>query len=175
MTPNPRQIFEEEEPLIVPKDYMKNRTTTPAFDVGTPSGFGVFRQISEGLKEKELPFLPETSPLRYLPAELAGETFKAATPQNLIQAGMMIIPLGAVLKPLAKTPIGKIATKEIGEVAPKIFKGFTDLSTKLLECLLAKSKNLSFFKRIFSTIGNKLCDFIAKLLALSLYFFLHNI
>ena len=125
------------EPLFIRKT---SGSTTPAIaEPGTPSGFGVMRSIAEGLGRAGIPFLPETSPARYFPGQLAKSTFEAAVPQTPQEVPLQFAPLGLALKPLAKTSIGKIATIEIGKgieiVAPQVFKGFKDLSTKLLEKL----------------------------------------
>jgi hypothetical protein len=102
--------------------------------------FQPLRETEEKIGKYEVPFLPKTSALRYLPGEMAKTAGEYLLPQTPLEAGLFAIPFGTLakpLKPLAKTPIGKkvvrVATKELGEIAPKLFTGLKNISTKLLE------------------------------------------
>jgi len=102
--------------------------------------FQPLREAEEKAGKYEVPFLPKTSALRYWPGEMAKTAGEYLLPQTPLEAGLFAIPFGTLakpLKPLAKTPVGKkvvgIATKELGEIAPKLFTGLKNISTKLLE------------------------------------------
>ena len=134
---NYKRTINDFEPLIIPMDSL-NKTTTPQIaPQGTQTPFEWNREQTSRLGQYEVPFLPKTSALRYLPGQLAEQSAKLIIPQSEAEAALQFAPLGMVAKPLAKTPIGKkaieIGTKKVSEVAPSIFKGIANLSTKLLE------------------------------------------
>ena len=91
------------------------------------------RQQTAQLGQREITQLPETSPFRYLPGKLAEQTVGATIPQTLTEAGIMAIPFGTLAKPLAKTPIGRLATKEIFKIGEKV--GIKELPGKVLKVI----------------------------------------
>lgn len=83
----------------------------------------IFKQIrgfTEGLKNREITQLPETSTLRYLPGELGSNLTSLIVPQSGVEAALMFAPMGKLTKPLVKTGVGKAVIKTTQPVVKKI-------------------------------------------------------